>query len=138
MTEGRWNDEGFWDWGHNLEGREKGKPEPTPEARAGLRAFLSAGGAVADDEVARVLKDAIPALAVRGRWRSWAVVMRALGNNDGRILRHLTDIHRDLKRGVSEFFSAVRESGIDVDDSALVTAMLEVDEARQGHDEIPF
>ncbi len=138
MAEGRWNDEGFWDWGHNLEGREKGKPEPTPEASAGLRAFLAAGGAGTGEEDVRVLKDAVPALAGNGRWHSWAVVMRALGNNDGRILRHLTDIHRDLKRGVSEFFSAVRESGIDVDDSALVTAMLEVDEARRGHDEIPF
>lgn len=47
-------------------------------------------------------------------------------------------MHRDQKRQVAEFFSTVRESGIDVDDSALVTAMLEVDEARRGHDEIPF
>lgn len=138
MSEGRWNDEGFWDWGHNLEGREKGKPEPTPEASAGLRAFLAAGGAGTGEEVARVLKDAVPALAGRGRWHSWTVVMRALGNNDGRILRHLTDMHRDLKHQPSGFFAAVQECGIDVDDSALVTAMLEVDAARRDYDEIPF
>jgi hypothetical protein len=27
MPEGRWNEEGYWEWGSNLEGRDKGRPE---------------------------------------------------------------------------------------------------------------
>lgn len=139
MSEGRWSDEGFWDWNLNLEGQEKSKATPNPEALNGLRAFLAAGGVENDAEIGAVMKDVIPVLAGYRRFHSWAILMRAMGHNDGGLLRALTDMHRDLKRGVSDFFKAVRESGIEFDDSALITAMLEVDEAfRDGPEEIPF
>ncbi|MDQ3387694.1 MAG: hypothetical protein M3475_08890 [Actinomycetota bacterium] len=84
---------------------------------------LAAGGVENDAEIGAVMKDVVPVLAGYRRFHSWAILMRAMGHNDGGLLRALTDMHRDLKRGVSDFFRAVRESGIEFDDSVLITAL---------------
>jgi hypothetical protein len=138
MSEGRWNEEGYWEWGSNLEGRDKGKPDPILEAWEGLSTFLAAGGVGDDEEGAHVMEDVLSALADNGRWYSWGVITRGLAGENAGVLRRLTDRHWNQAHGTSEFFTAVQESGIDVDDSALVAAMREVDAARRAHIESAF
>lgn len=66
---------------------------------------LAAGGVENDAEIGAVMKDVVPVLAGYRRFHSWAILMRAMGHNDGGLLRALTNMHRDLKRGVSDFSS---------------------------------
>ena len=112
---------------------ERRAHEDTVDRTADLLAVFVAGGAEGE-EARRMLAEVLGALGERGYWMTFATLMRGMGNGEDDILRHIAGCHATNRRPISEFYRAVRKSGIVPTDAAFVEALTKVDEAAEGSD----